>query len=42
MKILFLSGYGIDLRVDGGRLIVKDGRDLNKEPRETMIKPKSD
>jgi len=31
MKILFLSGYGIDLIVDIGRLVIKDGRDLEKE-----------
>ena len=30
MKILFLSGYGIDLSVDSGRLVIKDGRDLEK------------
>jgi hypothetical protein len=27
MRILFLSGYGIDLSVDSGRLVIKDGRD---------------
>jgi CRISPR-associated protein Cas1 len=42
MKILFLSGYGIDLSVDSGRLVVKDGRDLKKEPIEIVLKPKGD
>jgi len=42
MKILFLSGYGIDLSVDSGRLIIRDGRDLNKEPTQTVLKPKGD
>ena len=38
MKILFLSGYGIDLSVNSGRLVIKDGRDLEKEPREIILK----
>jgi CRISPR-associated protein Cas1 len=42
MKILFLSGYGIDPSVDSGRLEIKDGRDLNKEPKEIVLKPKGD
>ncbi len=42
MKILFLSGYGIDLSVDSGRLVVKDGRDLRKEPSKIVLKPKGD
>ena len=42
MKILFLSGYGIDLSVDSGRLVIKDGQDLKKEPSEVVLKPKGD
>ena len=42
MKKMFLSGYGIDLHVDSDRLIIKDGRDLEKEPTETVLTPKGD
>jgi len=42
VKILFLSGYGIDLSADSGRLVIKDGRALNKEPSEIVLKPKGD
>lgn len=40
MKSLFLSGYNIHLGVDDGKLIVKDGRDWEKEPTEIVYKPK--
>lgn len=40
MKTLFLSGYGIELSVDSGRLVIKDGRDLRKEPTMTALKSK--
>jgi CRISPR-associated protein Cas1 len=42
MKTLFLSGYGIDLHVDSGRLIVRDGRDNSKEPTTYEFKAKHD
>lgn len=42
MKTLFLSGYGINLSVDGGRLVVRNGRDLDREPKEVVLRPKSD
>ena len=42
MKILFLSGNGMDLSVESGRLIVKDGRNQKKEPTTTVLKPKGD
>jgi CRISP-associated protein Cas1 len=42
MKTLFLSGYGIDIHVDSGRLIVKDGRDIEKEPPTYEFKAKHD
>ena len=37
MNTLFLSGFGISLTVDGGRLHVKDGRDINKEEPKTIV-----
>jgi NADPH-dependent glutamate synthase beta subunit-like oxidoreductase len=36
MGTLLLSSYGIELSVDSGRFIVKDGRDLWKEPTEMV------
>lgn len=42
MKILFLSGYGIDLSVENGRLHIKDGQGHKKESREIILKPKGD
>ena len=42
MKTLFLSGYGIDIHVDSGRLIVKDGRDYDKELTTYEFKAKHD
>ena len=40
MKTLTLSGYNIHLGVDDGKLIIKDGRDLDKEPIQYTYKPK--
>jgi CRISPR-associated protein Cas1 len=41
MNTLLLSGYGINMRVDGGRLHIKDGHDKDKpDPREYIFKPK--
>ncbi len=42
MKTIFLSGYGIDLHVDSGRLVVTDGRDYSKEPITKEFKAKHD
>ncbi len=42
MKTLFLSGYGIDLHIDNGRLVVTDGRDYSKEPITQEFKAKHD
>lgn len=39
---MFLSGYGIDLHVDSGRLVVTDGRDYSKEPITQEFKAKHD
>jgi CRISP-associated protein Cas1 len=42
MNTLFLSGYGIKLRVDNAKLVVKDGRDQNRNDiSEIAIRPKS-
>ena len=41
MNTLFLSGYGISLTVDGGKLHIRDGRDANKdEPKIIVYRPK--
>jgi len=40
MKSLLLSGYNIHIGVDDGKLIIKDGRDWEKEPTEIIMKPK--
>jgi len=40
MKSFLLSGYNIHIGVDDGKLIIKDGRDWEKEPTEIIIKPK--
>ena len=40
MRTLLLSGYGIGLSVDSGRLHVRDGSDYKKEPKEYVFKPK--
>jgi len=40
MNSLFLSGYNIHICVDDGKLIIKDGRDWEKEPTEIIMKPK--
>ena len=42
MKTLFLSGHGIDLHVDSGRLLVRDGRDYSKKPTAYEFKAKHD
>jgi len=42
VKPLYLSGYGIAMSVDSGRLVVRDGRDLRKEPIQTVLKPGDD
>lgn len=34
MQILNLSGYGINVHVDSGRLVVKDGNAYDKDPQE--------
>jgi CRISPR-associated protein Cas1 len=41
MNILLLSGYGISINVDGGKLHIKDGHDEDKpDPKEYVFKPK--
>jgi len=41
MNILLLSGHGIDMHVDGGRLHIKEGHDKEKsDPKEYVYKPK--
>lgn len=40
MKSLLLSRYKIHLGVDDGKLVIKDGRDENKEPQEWIYKPR--
>ena len=40
MKSLFLSGYNIHLGVDDAKLIIKDGRDWEKDSQEMVYKPK--
>ena len=40
MKSILLSGYKIHLGVDDGKLVIKDGRDFEKEPTEMIYKPK--
>lgn len=40
MNILFLSGYGIIFNVDGGKLYIRDGRDVDHEPMEYVFRPK--
>jgi len=37
MNTLFLSGYGITLSVNAGRLHVKDGRDADKDESESYV-----
>ena len=38
MQILNLSGYGINVHVDGGKLVVKDGNNSDKEPQEKQFR----
>jgi len=41
LNYLLLSGYGITINVDGGRLHIKDGHDKDKSnPKEYIYKPK--
>lgn len=40
MQILNLSGYGINVHVDGGKLVVKDGNTYETEPNETRFRRK--
>jgi CRISP-associated protein Cas1 len=40
MKSILLSGYNIHIGVDDGKLVIKDGRDWEKEPTEMVYKPK--
>jgi CRISPR-associated protein Cas1 len=41
MKLLLLDGYGIDMRVDGGKLHIKEGRSSpDEEPEEYTFAPK--
>jgi len=41
MKLLILNGHGIDLRVDGAKLIIKDGRFIkDKEPEKYVYRPR--
>ncbi|WP_332881983.1 CRISPR-associated endonuclease Cas1 [Methanosarcina horonobensis] len=41
MKLLLLDGYGIDMRVDGGKLYIKEGRSSTcEEPKEYVFFPK--
>lgn len=41
MKLLLLNGHGIDMRVDGAKLKVKDGRYLDDvEPEKYLFSPK--
>lgn len=42
MKKTVLVRLRIELHVDSDRLIIKDGRDLKKEPSETVLTPKGD
>lgn len=38
MQILNLTGYGINVHVDSGRLVVKDGNHYNKNPTEQRFR----
>jgi CRISP-associated protein Cas1 len=41
MKLLLLDGYGIDMRVNGGKLHIKEGRSSpDEEPKEYVFAPK--
>ena len=40
MQILNLTGYGINVHVDSGRLIVKDGNYKSREPKEKRFRRK--
>jgi CRISPR-associated protein Cas1 len=40
LQILNLSGYGINVHVDGGKLVVRDGNSYEKEPLEQRFRRK--
>lgn len=40
MQILSLSGYGINVHVDGGKLVVKDGNTYEKDPQQHRFRRK--
>jgi len=40
MKILFLSGQGLKVKMDSSRLIIKDGRSSTEEPQEYILQPR--
>lgn len=40
MKSLLLSGYGIGMKVDNGRLHIHNGNDRDREPEDYVFKPK--
>jgi len=43
MRSLFLSGHGVNLRVENARLMIRDGCEFERvEPSEYELKPKSD
>lgn len=43
MKTLFLSGHGVNLRVENSRLIIRDGCEYERrEPAEYELRPKGD
>lgn len=41
MQILNLTGYGIDVHVDSGRLVIKDGNYPGREIQEKRFRPKT-
>lgn len=41
MQILSLSGYGLNIHVDEGKLVVKDGNTYEKEPQEQRFRRKT-
>ncbi len=40
MKSLLLSGYGIKMNVDSGKLHIRNGNDNGREPEEHIFKSK--
>lgn len=41
MKSLLLSGYKLSINVDGGKLVINNGRDKDREPEEHIYNPKT-